>query len=75
MCLGVLPVCVYSAHRPEEGENQIPVTGVIDSCELPYGCWELNTTILQEQQVYLTAEPSLQTHTHTHTHHSIIHIS
>ena len=28
--------------RPEEGVR-IPGTGVIDSCEPPCGCWDLNT--------------------------------
>ena len=34
-------------------------TGVIDCCELPCGCQELNPG-LQEQLELLTAEPSLQ---------------
>lgn len=29
-------------------------------CELPYGCWDLNLGPLEEQQVGLTDEPSLQ---------------
>ena len=29
--------------------------GIIDSCELPCWCWELNLGPLQEQQVLLTA--------------------
>ena len=37
-----------------------PGTGVTDSCELPYGCWELNPGPLEEQSVLLTAEPFLQ---------------
>jgi hypothetical protein len=32
------------------------------SCELPYGCWELNLGPLEEQPVLLTAEPSHQPH-------------
>ena len=36
-----------------------PGTGVTDSCELPYGCWELNSGFLEEQPVLFTAEPSL----------------
>lgn len=31
-----------------------------DGCEPPHGCWELNSGPLQEQQVLLTAGPSLQ---------------
>ena len=39
----------------------IPGTGVINDCELPCGCWELNLGPLEEQQlVLLTTEPSLQ---------------
>lgn len=34
--------------------------GVVDSCELPCGCSELNPGRLEEQSVLLTAEPSLQ---------------
>ena len=33
---------------------------ITDSCELPYGCWELSSEPLEEQPVLLTAEPSLQ---------------
>jgi hypothetical protein len=40
----------------------IPGTGVTDGWELPYGCWELNPGPLEEQQVFLIAEPSLQSH-------------
>ena len=29
-------------------------------CQPPYGCWELNSGPLEEQQVLLTPEPSLQ---------------
>jgi hypothetical protein len=37
-----------------------PGTGIIDNCELPCGCWELNPGPLEEQPVLSTAEPSLQ---------------
>jgi hypothetical protein len=30
-----------------------------DGCEPPCGCWELNSGPLEEQSVFLTAEPSL----------------
>ena len=33
---------------------------IIDGCEPPCGCWELNSRPLEEQKVLLTAEPSLQ---------------
>lgn len=35
-------------------------TGVVDSCEPPRGCWELNPAPLEEQPVLLISEPSLQ---------------
>ncbi|MGE9804779.1 hypothetical protein ACQP3L_29790, partial [Escherichia coli] len=34
--------------------------GVTDSCELSCGCWELNPSPLEELQVLLTTEPSVQ---------------
>ena len=33
---------------------------IIDGCEPPCGCWELNSIPLEEQSVLLTTEPSLQ---------------
>lgn len=37
--------------------------GVIDSAQLPNGCWELNVGLLQEQQVLLAVElPRQPTH-------------
>jgi hypothetical protein len=39
-----------------------PETGIANSCELPYECWELNLGPLKEQPVLLTTEPSLQPH-------------
>jgi len=48
-------------HVPGQKEmTRSPGTGVTDSCELPCGCWELNSGPLQEQLVFLTTEPSLQ---------------
>jgi hypothetical protein len=37
-----------------------PGTGVMNHCELLPGCWKLNLGPLQEQQVLLVTEPSLQ---------------
>lgn len=37
-----------------------PGTGVIDSYELPWGCWNLNPCPWKEQQGLLDSEPSLQ---------------
>ena len=33
---------------------------ITDGCEPPCGCWELNLGPLEEQSVFLTTEPSLQ---------------
>jgi hypothetical protein len=33
---------------------------IMDGCELPCGCWDLNSGPSEEQSVLLTAEPSLQ---------------
>jgi hypothetical protein len=49
MCIGVLPACIES-----------PGTRVVDSCEMPCGCWELNLGSLKEQPMLLTVEPSFQ---------------
>lgn len=47
---------------PTEAKESIkfPGNGVPDDCELPFGCWELNPSSLQKQQVLLITEPSLQ---------------
>ena len=37
-----------------------PETGVINSCELPRECWELNPGPLEEQPVLLASEPLFQ---------------
>jgi hypothetical protein len=51
-------VCVH-AYRLEKGIGSHRAT-VIDSCELPCGCWGLNSGPLEEQPILLTAEPFLQ---------------
>jgi hypothetical protein len=33
---------------------------IMDGCEPPCGCWDLNSGPLEEQSVLLTTEPSLQ---------------
>jgi hypothetical protein len=35
---------------------------IMDGCEPPCGCWDLNSGPLKEHSVLLTAEPSLQPH-------------
>ena len=49
----VLPVCMPA------GQKRAPDL-TIDGCEPPYGCWELNSGPLEEQSVFWTTEPSLQ---------------
>jgi hypothetical protein len=44
-------MCMQGLWRPEKGAGSCG-TGVTDGCELPYGCWELNS-------VPVMAEPSL----------------
>ena len=42
-----------------EGGVGFPGTGVTDGCQLPFVFWESNPGPQKEQQVLLTAEPSL----------------
>lgn len=61
MCLCVcIPVCLQ---RPEEG-TEASGAGVTGSCELPSidRCLKLNPDPLEEQQVLLTPESSLESH-------------
>ena len=48
----------YSSHGGKEDIRSLG-TGVVDDCELPYGCWELNLCPLQEHGVFSIIEPSL----------------
>lgn len=56
--MGVLPT-LCACLVPVEGIRP-PETGVMDGCELPYGCWESDLDLLEEQPVSLTTESSLQ---------------
>jgi len=49
-------LCVPSAHGGQKRALHPPGNAVIDSCELPFGCWELNPGLLEEQPVLLTAD-------------------
>lgn len=57
--------CVY-VHVPQAfsacggQRSQKSWTRVTDVCEQPCGCGELNSGPLQEQQVFLSAEPLLK---------------
>lgn len=58
MCMSTLLLSSESTRR----RHQIPLQ--ID-CELPCGCWELNSRLLEAQSVLLTTDVSLQPHTIT----------
>jgi hypothetical protein len=50
----VITPSLYS-DTPEEG-----IRSHCCGCELPSGCWDLNSGPMEEQSVLLTTEPSLQ---------------
>jgi hypothetical protein len=54
--LSIICVCTV-VFRHSRREHQI---FVMDGCELPCGCRDLNSGPLEEQSVLLTAEPSHQ---------------
>jgi hypothetical protein len=41
-------------------DTRSPRSEDIDSCELPYECWELNPSPLEEQPEFWHTEPALQ---------------
>lgn len=51
-------MCAWYLQGPEGFLS--PRTGATGCYKPPYGCWELNLSTLQEQQVVLAPEPSLQ---------------
>lgn len=51
-------MCPTSVHEPVEVIGS-PGTRITSSYEAVCICWELNPSLLQGQQVFLTAEPSL----------------
>jgi hypothetical protein len=64
--MSVLPACVplyhlyaWSVQRTEEDIGS-PGTGVTGGCEPLFGCWESNLGPVQEKQVFLTTELTLQ---------------
>ena len=65
MYMSVLPVCMSVHHVmclvPEEVRQSVSFskTRVTDGWELLCGCWEPNLVPLEEQQVFLPAEPTL----------------
>lgn len=52
-------MCEECLNKPEGGIRS-PGIGVVGSDELSCGCWELSPAVLQDQKVFLTAEPYLQ---------------
>lgn len=60
-CFAYRHVDAWCPQDPEEGVR-LTKTGVIDGCELPYGCWKRKLSPLQEQLVLLTTEPTLHLH-------------
>lgn len=50
-----MQVCVSHACLMQMSEERVgsPGTGIMDGCEPPRECWELNLVPLQEQQVLL----------------------
>ena len=59
LCLHAHHVHAWEPQIPEEGVG-FPGIGNRDGCELPCGCWELNSGPLQEQEVFLYIEPFLR---------------
>lgn len=59
MCMHVRHACALCPQIPEEDVGFMR-TGVTGSCELPCGCWELYPGPLQELEMLLTDESSLQ---------------
>ena len=53
MYMSLLSTCIPAGQKRASD----PIT---DGCELPHGCWELNSGPLREQPVLLITEPSLQ---------------
>lgn len=68
MSVVVLPVCMSVLHmhawclrRAEKGIGSLK-TGVTHGCELPFGCWKLNLSSLEDRLMLLTAKLFLQCH-------------
>ena len=65
MCVSVLPVCIYVDHAHTWHLQKSEDDGALDVCE--QAMWQSNPGPLQEQQVPLTHEPTLQLLHPTHT--------
>jgi hypothetical protein len=53
-------VPIISSTQETEAHQKKVSDLIMDGCEPPCGCWDLNSGPLEEQSVRLTAEPSLQ---------------
>lgn len=58
-CMFVSQVCAQCLRRPEDKVGS-PETGIADSCEQPYGCWELKMGFFGRAVNVFKAELSLQ---------------
>lgn len=58
-CMFVSQVCAQCLRRPEDNVRS-PETGIADSCEQPYGCWELKMGLFGRTVNVFKAEQSLQ---------------
>ena len=71
MCMSVLPACMYvclpHACLVPMNSRQIPWNWIIDRCEPPCGCSELNPGPLEEQSLFLTTEPPPLQPPHDHS--------
>lgn len=61
-----LSLCATHVQCQESLEDSVrsPGTRVTNGCEMPCRCWEPNPGSLQDQQVLLNSEPSLQPQFH-----------
>lgn len=65
MCLSVClhvcscTTCVQCLRRPDKGVRSLG-TGILSGLVLLYGFWDSNLDSLEEQPVFLTAEPSVE---------------
>lgn len=53
-------MCVHHASEVRRGQSDPVEMGVVTDCKSPCGFWGPNLSYLQEQQVLLISDPSLQ---------------
>lgn len=59
-CFAYLYVCILDAFKGQKETNPLELELSVDGYELPCEFWDLNSGLLQEQQVLLTTESSCQ---------------